>query len=253
MTEVELDLDGAGAGRRRLAGRQGRAATTSSCPDDFPPWSREPGAGGDRATHPTATRRRSRCRTGSARTAASSTPSTTRRPATASDELVAFLTEGTRPRRLLRAVRRRDGGDGPVARHPRPGRRRLPGARAGRPGRPASTPPHDLHAWPELLLRRRRLGAVRAHPGRPGARRCRRTPRAVAAVPDRSRATARRHGRRGPDAAQRRPEPPARRGGDSPRADQGPARAGRDPVAAGARSRSLGACCSWCCCCCSRG
>ena len=64
-------------------------------------------------------------------------------------------------RRLLRAVRRHVRGDGPVARHPGPGRRRL--HTRPRPGRR-----HPLRARPQLprlaggLVRRPRLGAVRA-------------------------------------------------------------------------------------------
>ena len=51
---------------------------------------------------------------------------------------------GRRPRQpggLLRAVRHRDGADGPLPRHPRPGLGRVPAARADRPGPLGLQPP----------------------------------------------------------------------------------------------------------------
>ena len=58
------------------------------------------------------------------------------------DDLVRFLSRGRRrPHRLLRAVRRGDGGHGPRARHPGPRRGRLPRARARSATTPRSTAP----------------------------------------------------------------------------------------------------------------
>ena len=76
-----------------------------------------------------------------------------RRPrATARTTWSTFLSDGNRRAdRLLRAVRLRDGRDGPDAGHPGPGRGRLPRA----PTQWAETweySAHDLHAWPELFF-----------------------------------------------------------------------------------------------------
>ena len=101
------------------------------------------------------------CRTGSAATVASPTPSS-QRPRLGHGP--ARRLRHRRPGRLLRAVRGRHGRDGPVARHPVAGGRRLP----GRPG--AARRPDPLHQRrPARLagdvLRRRRLGPLRAHSG----------------------------------------------------------------------------------------
>ena len=174
---------------------------------------------------------------GSARTAASPTTCTSP-PGNGADDLVAFLSPGDGGRtRLLRAVRLGDGGDGPDARHPRPGRGRLPraatqvgpgtvGVQLPRPARVAGA-----------VLPRRRLGALRADAGRCRHQRARRTPpqhvpvgNPTGGAPDRrspatSCPTAAPAAAPAPERGARRPRRPSRH------------RAGL-PVAAGRRRRS---------------
>ena len=76
------------------------------------------------------------------RATAASPTTTAPRPSNGADDLLPFLARGPgRPHRLLRAVRRLDGRDGPDPRHPGPGRGRLPPARPGRARTPTSTAP----------------------------------------------------------------------------------------------------------------
>ena len=72
-----------------------------------------------------------------------------------------------RPGRLLRAVRRGDGGDGPHPRHPLAGGGGLPAGRQHRPrGHLGLQHPRPARLAGDVL-RRRRLGAVRADPAEP--------------------------------------------------------------------------------------
>ncbi|NGZ99992.1 transglutaminase domain-containing protein [Nocardioides sp. W3-2-3] len=102
---------------------------------------------------------------------------------------------------------------------------------------------HDLHAWPEPVLRRRRLGALRADPVRPGRER----PRLLPGPGRPQRGGSRRRHQAPPPPAARRPSPPApsRPGRRRPRPP--PARRTPVPAATPAATSPSAAGCSCCC------
>ena len=152
MTGVQLDLAAADLADAPRSSAAWSSTDYTELPTGIPADGARPSPTRSPGRRRPASRRRSRCRTGSARTAASPTPLHAP-PGNGTDDLVALPQPGPRrPHRLLRAVRLGDGGDGPDARHPRPGRGRLPRARRrSAPGTWVYSS-HDLHAWPELFF-----------------------------------------------------------------------------------------------------
>ena len=123
-----------------------------------------------------ASRRRWRCRTGSGAAAASPTTTARRPAATAPTTWSRFLARGPgRPHRLLRAVRRVDGGDGPRARHPGPGGGRLPAAPTRSATTPTSTAPTTCTPGPSCSSPAP-AGCASSRPRRPRRRPCPTTP-----------------------------------------------------------------------------
>ena len=120
------------------------------------------------ATTPTTTTRRWRCRTGCG-PATSPTPPRSQDTVGDTNGSEACLRLPGHPRGLLRALRVDDGGDGPAARHPRPGGRRLHRRDLGRLREPAGRAARRARLA-GALLRGRRLGGLRAdaRPSAPG-------------------------------------------------------------------------------------